>query len=136
MSYHSSTTNMAFHLKRIHPQYQTDDGSSSSSSTGAAPKLTQRKLDLRPPLSEKRKREITDKIAEFIALDMRPVNVVDGDGFKELMRTLEPGYTVPKRETVMHSVDAKYASIRGEVYIYLDLAANGGISYSYSPLYY
>ncbi|XP_065115787.1 E3 SUMO-protein ligase ZBED1-like [Paramisgurnus dabryanus] len=114
MSYHSSTTNMAFHLKRIHPQYQTDDGSSSS--TGAAPKLTQRKLDLRPPLSEKRKRDITDKIAEFIALDMRPVNVVEGEGFKELMRTLEPGYTVPKRETVMHALDAKYASIRTEVY--------------------
>ena len=62
---------------------QTDDSSSSSSSTGAAPKLTQRKLDLRAPLSEKKKREITDKIAEFIALDMRPVNVVDGEGFKE-----------------------------------------------------
>lgn len=83
--------------------------------TGAASKLTQRKLDLRPPLSEKRKREITDKIAEFIALDMRPVNVVDGEGFKELMRTPEPGYTVPKRETVMHAVDAKYASMRAEV---------------------
>ena len=91
---------------------QTDDGSSSRSCTGAAPKLTKRKLDLRPSLSEKKKREITDKIAEFIALDMRPVNVVDSEGFKELMRTLEPGYTVPKRETVMHAVDAKYVSIK------------------------
>lgn len=71
-------------------------------------------------MSEKRKREITDKIAEFIALDMRPVNVVVGDGFKELMRTLEPGYTVPKKETVMHSVDAKYASIRAEVYMLIN----------------
>lgn len=68
-------------------------------------------------MSEKRKREITDKIAEFIALDMRPVNVIDGEGFKELMRTLEPGYTVPKRETIMHSVDVKYASICVKVYM-------------------
>ena len=71
---------------------------------------------MRPPLSKKRKREITDQIAEFIALDM---NVVDGDGFKELMRTLEPGYTVPKRETVMHAVDAKYASI--QVYMLINI---------------
>lgn len=66
------------------------------------PTLTQKKLDLRPPISEKRKRDITDKIAEFVALDMRPVNIVEGDGFKELMRTLEPGYTVPKRDGHAH----------------------------------
>ncbi|KAM3610204.1 uncharacterized protein V6R79_000632 [Siganus canaliculatus] len=65
---------MAFHLKR-------SDSSSSSMST--APTLTQKKLDLRPPISEKRKRDITEKIAEFVALDMRPVNIVEGDGFKE-----------------------------------------------------
>lgn len=40
---------------------------------------------------KKRKREITDKIVEFVALDMRRVNIVEGKGFKELMRTLEPG---------------------------------------------
>ncbi len=84
-----------------------------SGSTEAAPKLTQRKLDLRPPLSEKRKREITDKIAEFVVLDIRPVNIVEGEGFKDLMHTLEPVYTVAKRET--HAVDAKYTSIWAEM---------------------
>ncbi|KAM3858642.1 E3 SUMO-protein ligase ZBED1-like [Diretmus argenteus] len=39
-----------------------------------------------------------------------------GEGFKELMRTLEPGYTVPKRETVMHAVHTKYTSTRAEIY--------------------
>lgn len=48
-------------------------------------------------MSEKRKREITDKIAEFVALDMRPMNIVEGEGFKELMPT-EPGFTISKRE--------------------------------------
>ncbi|KAM3597786.1 uncharacterized protein V6R79_009217 [Siganus canaliculatus] len=113
LSYHSSTTNMAFHLKRIHPQYQSD---SSSSSMSTVPTLTQKKLDLRPPISEKRKRDIMEKIAEFVALDMRPVNIVEGDGFKELMRTLEPRYTVPKREMVMQAVDAKYTFTRAEIY--------------------
>lgn len=85
--------------------------SPSSSGTGAAPKLTQRKLDLRPPLSEKRKREITDKIAGYIALDMRPVNVMEGECFKELMRTLD--HRSQKRD---------------------DYAC--GVSYSYGPLNY
>ncbi|KAL7397198.1 hypothetical protein ABVT39_018305 [Epinephelus coioides] len=115
LSYHTTTTNMAYHLKRIHLQ-SYDDSSASTSAASAAPKLTQKKLELRPPLSEKRKNEITNKIAEFVVLDMRPVHFIEGEGFKELMRTLEPGYTVPNRETVMHVVDAKYTSTRAEIY--------------------
>ncbi|MGL5117797.1 MAG: hypothetical protein ACRC7H_01100 [Plesiomonas shigelloides] len=37
-----------------------------------------------------------DKIEEFVALDMRRVNIVEGKGFKELMRTLEPGSVLPE----------------------------------------
>lgn len=96
----------------MHPQYKIDN---SSPSTATAPKLTQKKLDLRPLLSEKRKREIMEKIAEFVALDMRLVNVVEGEGFKELMRAPEPRYTAPKRETVMHEVNTKYTSTRAEI---------------------
>ncbi len=47
---------------------------------------------------------------------MKPVNIVEGKGFKDWMHTLEPGYTVPKREAVMHAVDAKYMSIWAEIF--------------------
>jgi len=63
---------------------------------------------MKPPLSEKRKKDITDKIADFVALDMRPVNIVGGEGFKRMVEFLEPGYTVPKRDTVMHVITNKY----------------------------
>ncbi|XP_053346541.1 zinc finger BED domain-containing protein 4-like [Clarias gariepinus] len=116
LSYHTTTTNMAYHLKRLHPQFH-DDSSGSTSASAAAPRLTQKKIDLRPPLSEKRKKEITEKIAEFVALDMRPVRIVEGEGFKELLRTLEPGYTVPTRATVMDVVHTKYLSIRSDIYM-------------------
>ncbi|KAL1256459.1 hypothetical protein QQF64_012004 [Cirrhinus molitorella] len=78
LSYHTTTINMAYHLKRLHPQFH-DDSSGSTSASAAAPRLTQKKIDLRPPLSEKRKKEITEKIAEFVALDMRPVRIVEGE---------------------------------------------------------
>ena len=34
----------------------------------------------------------------MIALDLRPVRVVEGHGFKDLMHYLEPGYTIPSRK--------------------------------------
>lgn len=71
---------------------------------------------MRPPLSEKRKKEITEKITEFVALDVRPVRIVEGEGFKELLLTLEPGYTVPTRATVMDVVHTKYLLTRSEIY--------------------
>lgn len=64
--------------------------------------------NLRPVVSEKSKREINDKLAEFIVLDMRPVITAKGEGFKELTHGLEPGYAVPKREMVMHMANKKH----------------------------
>ncbi|XP_020315982.1 zinc finger BED domain-containing protein 1-like [Oncorhynchus kisutch] len=107
-AYHSSTTNMTYHLKTAHPQYST---SASTASSG----LTQTTLDQNSPISEKRKREITEGIVDFIALDMRPVNLIEGVGFKDMMKILEPGYTVPKRETVMQALTAKYETTKEKV---------------------
>ncbi|XP_054795873.1 zinc finger BED domain-containing protein RICESLEEPER 2-like [Prosopis cineraria] len=39
-------------------------------------------------------------IAIFVILDEMPFNVVEGDGFKEMMRRLEPRFQVPSRATV------------------------------------
>ena len=71
---------------------------------------------MKPPLSEKRKKEITEKIAEFVALDMRPVCIVEVEGFKEILSTLEPDNTVPTRATVMDVVHTKYLSTGSETY--------------------
>ena len=42
--------------------------------------------------------EITDRIVDMIAFDLRPIAIVEGDGFKRMMATLEPGYTCPSRK--------------------------------------
>ena len=36
----------------------------------------------------------------FICKDMRPVNISQGDGFKEFIREIEPWYTIPSRGTI------------------------------------
>ncbi|KAF3848769.1 hypothetical protein F7725_015266 [Dissostichus mawsoni] len=84
--------------KKAHPLYVDRATPSTSTSSSQPPlKLSQTTLVLKPPLSDKRKRDITDKIADFVALDMRPVNIVEGEGFKQMMKFIEPGYTVPKQ---------------------------------------
>ena len=43
---------------------------------------------------------ITKGIASFIAKDMRPITTIEGEGFKELLSTLEQAYEVPCWKTV------------------------------------
>uniref|UniRef100_A0A8C4GRK4 HAT C-terminal dimerisation domain-containing protein n=1 Tax=Dicentrarchus labrax TaxID=13489 RepID=A0A8C4GRK4_DICLA len=54
-------------------------------------------------------------IVDFIAQDMRPIAVVEGQGFKNLLKVLEPGYTVPARHTIMHALTAKYEGLKEKV---------------------
>ena len=48
--------------------------------------------------SAKRCQEINRAIATFIARDMRPIAAIEGEGFKQLIHVLEPGYTLPSRK--------------------------------------
>ena len=54
---------------------------------------------------------LTKVVADFISKDMRPVNVVDGQDFLNLMHIVEPRYTVPCRNTVMGLINYGYVDI-------------------------
>ena len=47
--------------------------------------------------STARSNEITRRIAEMVARDLRPISLVAGDGFNNLMSYIEPGFTVPSQ---------------------------------------
>ena len=59
--------------------------------------------------------ELTDVLLEFIAQDLRPVSVVDGQVFLNLVEKAEPRYSVPCRRTVMNGVDRKYCELKHTV---------------------
>ncbi|CAL9707411.1 unnamed protein product [Knipowitschia caucasica] len=106
-TYHSSTTNMAYHLKQAHPQViQPQDAA-----TG-----TQTKLDMAYPLSAKKKGEITKSIVNFIAKDMRPLNIVEGDGFREMIKTLEPRFTIPARKTLKGEITVRFEEVKEKIH--------------------
>ena len=50
--------------------------------------------------STQRAAAIMHKIAEFVDRNLRALSVIDGDGFKQLMNYLEPGYKVYTIETI------------------------------------
>ena len=60
--------------------------------------------------------QLTDAIADFIARDLRPVSVVDGDGFLQLMQLAEPRFVVPCRKTMMSVIDRKYTALKRTVH--------------------
>ena len=67
------------------------------------------------PAKSELAKKLTDGIADFITRDLRPVSVVDGVGFLNLMHLAEPHYTVPCRKTLMGIIDSRYADLKRSV---------------------
>ena len=49
--------------------------------------------------SHPQQKKITNAMTAMLCLDGRPVNLVNGDGFKHLMETVDPRYTIPAPST-------------------------------------
>ena len=58
---------------------------------------------------------LTEAVADFISKDTRPVSVVDGQGFLNLMHVAKPRYKVPCRKTVMDLIDQKYHVLKERI---------------------
>ena len=59
-------------------------------------------------LATSQQESITRKVAMMCALDIKPVSVVEGLGFKLLVHSLNPGYRVPCRKTVSKYLEHIY----------------------------
>ncbi len=51
---------------------------------------------------------ITQRICNMVTTDMLPINVVDRQGFREVIKYIEPGYDIPSRTTITTRVEATY----------------------------
>ena len=119
-SHGGGTTNLRNHLKSGHlPEYNklyVETASEQSSSTQTC-------LDefMAPPPSKKfsadstKAKNLANAVSEFIVRDLRPINVVDGVGFLNLMHVAEPRYSVPCRRTMMGIIDSRYSNVRKSV---------------------
>lgn len=108
----SSTSAMRNHLKLIHKSLgagastnQVVRQSSIKEFTGTAKSC----------LTKGRQEELTRGIAWMCALDMRPMNIVTGRGFRRFCHLMNPSFKVPCRATVTKHVDLLYQELKKEV---------------------
>ena len=89
-AFHGGTNNLSEHLSLKRPlQYKAE--------TKSKPDYTKRSR-----CSEAHKRNITSLILDMVATDLRPLRLVESEGFKMLMEYLEPGYNVPSATHTWH----------------------------------
>ena len=50
--------------------------------------------------TSEKKKKLDGKVAEFLALDMHPASIVEGDGFRSLVKELDSRYVLPTRKTL------------------------------------
>lgn len=81
----SSTSNMMYHLRTKHPETLSEAALTEPSSNGITTVL----------------------ICRMIERDLLPVNTVDGEGFRELLAHLTPGYKVPSSGDVGQLVEGR-----------------------------
>lgn len=85
LAYHGGTSSMQSHLLSQHPdKYQA---SADSSSTSKNRTMSDFVVSKKCPTA--RSTEITRRIAEMVARDLRPINMVEGSGFKSLMSYMD-----------------------------------------------
>ena len=51
----------------------------------------------------------------MIALDLRPVRMVEAQGFRDLMAYLEPGYRIPCRKQFTKILRYKHSLLKGKL---------------------
>ena len=119
------TTNLRNHLRVNHPSLYDKLVSSSKDSQCESSCCKQDMMDRflhsftsgeKLSSRSQRMKMLSDAIAEFIVRDMRPVSVVDGLGFLNLMHIVEPRYITLCRKMVMELIEWKYTDLKRDIH--------------------
>ena len=51
---------------------------------------------------------LTDSVLNMIIKDMRPLSMVEDEGFRAMVKTFQPGYVLPKRTCFTNMMEKKY----------------------------
>ena len=84
---------MRSHLSGKHDRITDSNHDSSDSSTSQA--SMDSFVGVKRKCSSDRTTKVTKLVCEMVARDLRPVSIVEGDGFRQLINYLEPEYRIP-----------------------------------------
>ena len=104
---------MANHIKLVHKSVRLDATKTSADDS----EKQQRKLTdyAKPTMSRQKWIVCTEKLALMCAQDLRPISIVNGEGFIDFCRELNPSYDVPGPSTVSTYFTKMYESEKSEL---------------------
>nr|XP_039259394.1 zinc finger BED domain-containing protein RICESLEEPER 3-like isoform X2 [Styela clava] len=120
LSYCESTGNLLNHLRRRHAFINTDSVHTSNLTAsqvteGSGSGTKQKKLETffkSKSISRQRQNHIDKLIVNVIIGDMRPINIVEGEHFRNLISNLEPGYEMPGRTFFGKQIETTYSQYK------------------------
>ena len=131
LSYRGGTSSMLSHLRSKHPAVthnqpkQQQQLGLSCAGTGPSQSRTTQGQIVQPTMTSfvtlqrkcnpGRQETITSLITKMVALDMMPVSMVEGKGFRNLMEFLEPEYKALSHQTIMRRINKMYGEVKGVV---------------------
>jgi hypothetical protein len=72
---------------------------------------------------------MTDSILNMLVTDMRPLSMVEDDGFRAMIHNLNPGYTLPSRTHFTKLMERKYEETFNEVKTALNNGNNSKLAF-------
>ena len=97
LAYSGGTRNLREHLSSQHSLRNFSAGSGKAS-TGNKTITSLDGFVKSSKCTEARAKGITDRVSQMIVQDLRPITIVECEGFQNLLSYLEPGYTLPSRK--------------------------------------
>lgn len=113
--YCRSSSSLKYHLKAKHPLADVEDA---GPSTDVAPgksrarQTTMFEWNRGKPVSTALSAKLTNLLAQWIAINCRPISVVEDDGLELLLQaaTGDPSYKLPARRTIMRRIHDQHTA--------------------------
>ncbi|XP_072237421.1 E3 SUMO-protein ligase ZBED1-like [Leuresthes tenuis] len=109
-AYHRSSSSLAYHINAKHPVTSAATANVSNSAIYSKA-LRQTKLEENiPRMSKSATDRLTNVLAKWIAMNCRPINIVEDEGLTEVLQTAsnDPSYKPPCRTTVTTKISKMY----------------------------
>ena len=118
LTYTGSTTNLDQHARRRHGQEYIGETRTNEQERTASSSTQPVIFNMFAQLGQNsaRAKEITASITRFIAKGLCPYNIVEWEGFQDLIHTLEPRYKIPSRNHITNTcMPALYTQVKSQV---------------------
>lgn len=119
-AYCRSSTSLKYHLNAKHPGANVEDAKPSTSTVAPGGKSRVRQTTMfectnrGKPISEALSEKLTNLLARWIAINSRPISVVEDEGLQLILQvaTGDPSYKLPARRTIVRRIHDQHATER------------------------